>query len=115
MFKNPILWKAFLMPGSLAGWAFAISGLFLEFDGIIRIAWLTVCAVWMIVHPLEIFISYKIGYPHGKAHPGIDCKVCGRCMEMCPGKAVELHLPDENTLYKSIVNRIKAVANIGIC
>lgn len=61
MFRNRFFWAGALMPGSLAGWIFAISGLFIDYEGVIGICWLVVFLVWTIVHPLEIIVSYKIG------------------------------------------------------
>lgn len=74
MLKNPIIWKLFLMPGSLLGWGFAISGFIFDFDGCIKLFWLAVCIIWMIVHPLELLISYKIGKEKGIATPMIVIK-----------------------------------------
>lgn len=61
MLRNRLFWTGFLMPGSLAGWAFVIAGFFVPFEGIAGIAWLVMLPVWTIVHPLEIIMSYKIG------------------------------------------------------
>ncbi len=61
MFTSPALWKFVLMPGSLFGWAFAISGVLFPYEGLMRIIWLTVFLIWAVVHPLEIFISWDIG------------------------------------------------------
>jgi ferredoxin len=46
------------------------------------------------------------------AGPGPDCKGCGRCAEVCPTGAVRLEVADEETLYKRLVARIEAVADI---
>ena len=43
-----------------------------------------------------------------------DCKACGRCVELCPLKAVELHFDDEEKLYRALVERVKAVADVGL-
>jgi len=61
MFRKRFFWEGVLMPGSLAGWIFAISGLFIGYEGVIGMCWLVVFLVWTIAHPLEIIVSYKIG------------------------------------------------------
>jgi len=61
MLRNRLLWTGILMPGSLAGWAFVIAGLFLNFTGIVGTIWLVMLVIWMVAHPLEIIMSYGIG------------------------------------------------------
>jgi ferredoxin len=51
---------------------------------------------------------------NGKAVAGADCKVCGRCAELCPRSAIALNFPDEETLLSSMASRIKAVADVGL-
>ncbi len=65
MFKKPFIWRCLLMPGSIAGWMFAASGVWLQFDGPLRVAWITVVLIWTILHPLEIAVSYRIGKEKG--------------------------------------------------
>ncbi len=38
----------------------------------------------------------------------------GRCAEFCPNDAIELRFADEESLYRTLVARIKAVADIGL-
>lgn len=61
MFQSKVFWQCLLMPGSLIGWVFVFAGYFCEFGGYLKILWYAICAIWLVVHPLEIFISYKIG------------------------------------------------------
>ncbi len=74
MFRNKAFWQVFLMPGSLAGWIFVISGFICNFDSSLKLIWLIVSGIWMIVHPLEIFISYKIGKQRKISTPVIIIK-----------------------------------------
>ena len=61
MLKNRLFWTGVLMPGSLAGWAFVISGFFINYEGWLWTAWIAMLGVWGLVHPLEIIMSYGIG------------------------------------------------------
>jgi len=45
---------------------------------------------------------------------GSDCKGCGRCVQSCPVHAVHMHFEDKSTLVKNLVERINAVADIGL-
>lgn len=51
---------------------------------------------------------------NGKAVIGEDCKACGRCAEICPKGAIALRFEDEEKLYRTLVERVKAVANVGL-
>lgn len=61
MFKKPFFWRYLLMPGSIAGWIFAAAGIWIDFVGPLRFAWIAVLLIWAIIHPLEIAVSYRIG------------------------------------------------------
>lgn len=55
-----------LMAGSLGGWLFTIYGwLFPIEQGVLKTIWVAVALVWMVVHPLEIFITLPIGKKAG--------------------------------------------------
>jgi len=51
---------------------------------------------------------------NGIAVIGDDCKACGRCVELCPRKAITLRFEDEEKLYRTLVERVKAVADVGL-
>ncbi len=61
MAASPALWKYVLMPGSIIGWAFALSGVIFPYEGVIKTIWLVILLIWAVIHPLEIFISWNIG------------------------------------------------------
>jgi ferredoxin len=46
----------------------------------------------------------------GIATPGKDCKVCGRCVEVCPRAAVEVCFDDEEIIYSNVMDRLRAKA-----
>ncbi|MBP7583818.1 MAG: 4Fe-4S binding protein [Spirochaetes bacterium] len=50
----------------------------------------------------------------GKASPSNDCKACGRCAELCPRDAIAIVFEDEEKLYRTLVERVKAVADVGL-
>jgi len=50
---------------------------------------------------------------HGVATPGKDCKVCGRCAEVCPGAAIEVRFDDEEAIFRDFMSRIRARTSIA--
>ncbi len=50
----------------------------------------------------------------GVAAMGSDCKACGRCVEICPTSAISIHFEDEERLFRSLVERVRAVADVGL-
>ena len=61
---------------------------------------------------VERCFAAEMAMETGVASPGPDCKGCGRCVEVCPSGAVRLEIDDEETLYRRLVGRIEAVADI---
>jgi len=51
---------------------------------------------------------------NGKAMPGDDCKACGRCVELCPKRAIEIRFDDEEKIFQMLARRIKSVAEVGL-
>jgi ferredoxin len=49
---------------------------------------------------------------HGVAVPGKDCKACGRCAEVCPQAAIEIHFDDEEMIFREFMSRIRARTSI---
>ncbi len=46
------------MAGSVAGWIFVITGLFVRYENLfVYYLWLVILFVWCIVHPLELFVT----------------------------------------------------------
>ena len=65
MMKNQVFWKI-MMAGSLAGWCFALYGLFFPIGShALRIVWWCVLLGWSIGHPLELAQSLPIGAARG--------------------------------------------------
>ncbi len=48
----------------------------------------------------------------GLAAPGKDCKVCGRCAEVCPKGAVQVLFEDEETIFREFMGRIRVRTSI---
>ena len=49
----------------VAGWGFISYGFVSPFSGVARWVWVVCTASWVIVHPLELFISIPIGKKAG--------------------------------------------------
>ena len=43
---------------------------------------------------------------------GDACRACGRCVEICPRKALTLNFEDEDILFRRLKERIEKVADI---
>ena len=48
-----------------------------------------------------------INVENDKATISKDCKICGRCAEVCPNKAIQISIKDKNFIIKTI-ERIKS-------
>ncbi len=63
---------------------------------------------------VERCFASEMRLERGVAAAGADCKACGRCVELCPRGAVMLRFDDEEKLYRTLVERVKAVADVGL-
>lgn len=63
---------------------------------------------------VEKCFAAEMRLENGKAVIGPDCKACGRCLELCPRGAIAMHFEDEERLYRSLVERVRAVAEVGL-
>jgi len=63
---------------------------------------------------VEKCFAAEMRIENGVAVPGDDCKACGRCVELCPRKAIAIRFEDEEKLYRTLVERVKAVADVGL-
>ncbi len=42
-----------------------------------------------------------------------DCKGCARCVQLCPQKALSLHMDDEDAIFQRLMRRVEDVADIS--
>lgn len=63
---------------------------------------------------VERCFAAEMRIENGKAVIGSDCKACGRCVEVCPTGAISIHFEDEERLFRSLVDRVRAVAQVGL-
>ena len=65
MFKSKLFWYVMMM-GAVAGWIFSIYGLFCPYrNDVIKVIWMAILLIWVIGHPLELFMSIPIGKKAG--------------------------------------------------
>jgi ferredoxin len=50
---------------------------------------------------------------NGIASIGKDCKACGRCIEVCSNDAIQINFGEEETLFSTLMDRLKAYTNIS--